>query len=405
MHPTSRSIRSIVLLISLLYVCLGVELAPVYANIFTVDHLGDEPDNDTGDGLCDIDGTNGEGRCTLRAAIMQANAPFPVIGPDDIQFSTWGTIEILTPLPSITTEISIDGAGGSLTINNVSAGSSRVISINGGGVLTISNITLTGGNTENGAGIVVNGGTLNINSGTRITGNTTAGTGGGIYALTNGVFNGLVNMSGGSIDNNGAPNGAGIYIQGGADLNMSGGSIGNNTATGNGGGIYATGSGTVVTLTGGSINGNNASSGGGIYLASNASLIASNAIISRNAATSGSAIYRNSGSATVSNSTIVCNNDNAIQFNNSSPALNLSWNWWGSSYGPYFSTNTQGLQCSIGDSLNSSSASLANYGISITIEQSTCAVPATGNWLTTPIAGSPTIDPVSTMGRARYCYG
>lgn len=400
MRIAARGVRSLFVSVFVLCFLLSIGIFPAHASTFTVDDLGDAIDADTGDNFCSTSG----GVCTLRAAIMQADSAFSS-GADSIDFSVWGTINISAELPSIATEISIDGSGGSgITVDNISAGSSRIISVNSGGILTLSNITLTGGNTANGAGVVVNSGTLNINSGTRITGNSSAGMGGGVFALGNGI----VNMNAGSIDNNTAPNGAGIYLQTGADLNMIGGSINNNTATTNGGGVYATSSTSVIAITGGSISSNGASSGGGAYVTTNASLNASNALISRNTATNGSAVYRQGGSisVTISNSSIVCNNDNAIQFSAASPAMSLGMNWWGSAYGPYFSTNTQGLQCSTGDSLNSSGATLANYGITVATPQTTCEVPPGGNWLSaSPVSGAPTVNVPSTMARGRVCSG
>lgn len=76
------------------------------AATFIVNDLGDDPDANPGDGICDIP-IGGPPRCTLRAAIMEANATTTV---DFIEFSL-GLIVIDitgTPLPTITSGLWID---------------------------------------------------------------------------------------------------------------------------------------------------------------------------------------------------------------------------------------------------------------------------------------------------------
>ncbi|MAT98628.1 MAG: hypothetical protein CL608_15910 [Anaerolineaceae bacterium] len=73
---------------------------------FVVNSTGDGADAQTGDGLCD----DGSGHCTLRAALMEANA---YEGIDPITFSIPGsgphTIRPQAPLPAITEGVIIDG--------------------------------------------------------------------------------------------------------------------------------------------------------------------------------------------------------------------------------------------------------------------------------------------------------
>ncbi|MBB6088624.1 NosD domain-containing protein [Wenzhouxiangella marina] len=76
------------------------------AATFVVNDLGDDPDANPGDGICDIP-AGGPPRCTLRAAIMEANTT-PVV--DFVEFSL-GLIVINitgTPLPTITAGLWID---------------------------------------------------------------------------------------------------------------------------------------------------------------------------------------------------------------------------------------------------------------------------------------------------------
>jgi len=79
---------------------------PAMAATFVVNDLGDDPDANPGDGVCDIP-VGGPPRCTLRAAIMEANST-PVV--DFVEFGL-GLIVINitgTPLPTITAGLWID---------------------------------------------------------------------------------------------------------------------------------------------------------------------------------------------------------------------------------------------------------------------------------------------------------
>ena len=94
------------LLISLFPVLfLGVDVDMVKAMTFTVDSADDLSDWNPGDGICD----DGAGYCTLRAAIEEANI---LIGADTIHFNIGAgpnTIQPFTPLPNITSSVTIDG--------------------------------------------------------------------------------------------------------------------------------------------------------------------------------------------------------------------------------------------------------------------------------------------------------
>ena len=88
---------------------LGVLFAAgAAASTFTVDSIGDEPDDDTSDGVCHTVVAT----CTLRAAIEQANASG---GTDLIAFAIAGpgvhTIAPVSPLPALTDAagVTIDG--------------------------------------------------------------------------------------------------------------------------------------------------------------------------------------------------------------------------------------------------------------------------------------------------------
>jgi CSLREA domain-containing protein len=81
--------------------------SPSPAAIFTVNSIGNEPDDMPGDGICAIAGF-APPRCTLRAAIQEANA---VEGVDRIHFSIGPTTILVsgTALPTITDGLIVDG--------------------------------------------------------------------------------------------------------------------------------------------------------------------------------------------------------------------------------------------------------------------------------------------------------
>ena len=91
--------------------------------------------------------------------------------------------------------------------------------------------------------------------------------GSGVYVRGTGVFH----MYGGSITNNTADNGGGVYV-GGGQFTMYGGEISGNTATVSGGGVSVSGG--TFTMSGGRITGNN---GSGVFVNDNTKFIVSGA--------------------------------------------------------------------------------------------------------------------------------
>jgi len=101
--------------------------------------------------------------------------------------------------------------------------------------------------------------------------------GGGVWV--GGNANGRFNMSGGTIENNRAVQGGGVFVTNGARayITNSAASIRNNTATSTatdqgGGGVYATGNNSTLSLTAGVINNNRATRGAGVMLVNGAAL-------------------------------------------------------------------------------------------------------------------------------------
>lgn len=87
--------------------------APVQAATLTVTDLGDAVDIAPGDGSCKTAG----GVCTLRAAIMEANA---LVGADTIDFALGPGVPVISPLSQL------PGIGGTLAIEGDSGGATRV---------------------------------------------------------------------------------------------------------------------------------------------------------------------------------------------------------------------------------------------------------------------------------------
>ncbi len=424
-----RRMGLIIIILSSLLLVYGMTSVPVYAATFLVDDSGDASDADTSNGVCaTVDGT-----CTLRAAIEQANANGAA---DIINFDGSVTsINIGTEL-AISSDITINGSG--VTVDNTGTG--RVFFINAGSVI-ISGLTITGGTATDGGGLYVSGSLADVTlqGGAQVTGNNATTWGSGIFAENNAQL--TVTGAGTAITNNGSAGpttaGGGIAGIGGADIFITngavvsnhtggvfgGGGIGLDASTGSttltvdnatisgnnaslGGGIYAQ-SGVTITLQNGAvITQNSANNGGGIILASgSSSLTVTNARITFNTASgTGAAIFQSGGSTAVSNSCIVCNGDDAIRANGGTFPLALANNWWGSPWGPYYSTAGDGLQCSTGDSL-ATNTMLANYGISVTTPSTCDGSAPVGNWLTAATAGCTgnEIAPVSAISHARMC--
>jgi uncharacterized repeat protein (TIGR02543 family) len=151
------------------------------------------------------------------------------------------------------------------------------------------------------------GGELKLKNGT-ITGNTSSGNGGGVY-----VSGSTFTMSGGEISGNTASQGGGVYVTGsGSTFTMNGGEISGNTASGSssyGGGVYVASSGS-FTMSGGEISGNTANSGGGVSCSG--SFTMNGGEISGNTYGSGGGVivYSNSGTFTMNSGKITGNNGN-----------------------------------------------------------------------------------------------
>ena len=275
-----------------------------------------------------VTSTDDSGPGTLRQAILSANsdaAATPGSPPaDTIVFSnsTAGgainffdgsqyTISLLGALPAITDPVTITGPGATaLTVANLAAGSFQIFSTNPGAAysVTMSGMTVSGGNSGTGAGVDDVSGSLTLTDMT-LTGNSTSGNGGAV-AIT--AAGGTLTLTNDTLTNNTGSNGGGVYVGGaGAVVNIT-----NTTMTGgkgfDGGAIYLNSAAT-VTLTNSTLANNSGAFGGAISVYSNsaAGLTINSSTLSGNTASSyGGAIYAfgaMTGGFSITNSTIANN--------------------------------------------------------------------------------------------------
>jgi hypothetical protein len=286
-------------------------------------------DTNPGDGSC----TDTNGRCSLRAAIMEANA---TSGSATIIVPA-GTYTLTSSL-SITSNVTIIGAGGNSngdpksTIiqagSSAGSGTGRVFDINPNLDkdlnVTIQSVWVRYGKASGGyggGGIAADAGehaavanTIHIDN-CYISDNTSSTSdGGGGLNLTSGKSNGFLKVTRTTVSNNTAlaGNGGGIYVQSYGLFQLDASTIENNSsAAGIGGGLYLEGTGGSY-ITNSTIAQNTASSltngmGGGIY--TNSSLTLDNSTINGNTATlNGGGVYVNSALASLfRNNTINAN--------------------------------------------------------------------------------------------------
>ena len=205
------------------------------------------------------DDTNGpvSGQTTLRDAITQADAD--TANQYVVTFSVTGTIDLTSPLPALSNNIDLKGPGASdLTVQrDPGAAAFSVFTVDSDTTVTLSGMTITGGNANGNGGGIDNSGTLTV-SGTTFAGNS-ASAGGGIAnelgataTISDSTFNGNSASSGGGIDNGGT-------------ATVINSTIINNSAT-TGGGLYNWGDGVEggnATLTNCTVSGNSSQDAGG----------------------------------------------------------------------------------------------------------------------------------------------
>ncbi len=292
---------------------------------FSVNSTADAVDDNPGNGVCHT----AAGECTLRAAIMEANA---IAGTKVITLPA-GTYTLTIPGANedfslmgdldINTTLTLNGAGAASTIiqagTTTAGGIDRVFHVLVGGVATIDSVTITHGKASTGAAIL-NGGRLTLTHST-VTANDaasdacvvggpglavsdtviTANTCTGIRVSTGTVTNTTVsnNTNGGIIAGHatftnvtvsGNNSHGGIFVNAGP-VTIQSSTIVNNTSTGQGGGVYIM----AVAVAGHSIkdtviaNNTAEAEGGGIYTAKQ--VIIERSTISGNSSQRGGGVY------------------------------------------------------------------------------------------------------------------
>ena len=242
-----------------------------------VNSLEDLRDMDPNDGVVDTSVDPGF-QITLRAALEEINDRFDPNDPQDyvIRFApelSGGIIDLTNGELLIAANVNIEGLGAGLLTVDAGGASHRIFNISHGTSqldVSISDLTLTGGNvTGHGGGIYNNEENLVLNSVT-LADNTASVNGGGIFNN-----NGTLLVTGNSISANEATTGYGGGIYSTGDLTLTNVIVGGstegdgNTAGISGGGILSS---ATTIISGGSIASNKALGGygGGIYNAGNA---------------------------------------------------------------------------------------------------------------------------------------
>ncbi|MCI0580931.1 MAG: hypothetical protein L0332_24005 [Chloroflexi bacterium] len=267
--------RLLLLWLALLVACFGQPAqAEPNSLTFTVNNsLVDALDAVPGDGACET--APGNGTCTVRAAIMEANShPNGYLGPDTIVIPA-GTFELflagdedaaLTGDLDITESVIINGAGVTATImdGNGSGTGDRVFEVHDGVTAAFNHLTIQDGQTAAYGGGLYGDLNVNITLNQVIVQANQASVGGGIF-----IWQGGLAINGSAILGNSASAGGGIGLSAGmGSINLSATRtlIANNTATADGGGLSIPHS-HEVTLINTTVSGNSAHGwGGGIAI-------------------------------------------------------------------------------------------------------------------------------------------
>ncbi|MBI4314934.1 MAG: hypothetical protein HY679_03285 [Chloroflexi bacterium] len=296
----------------------------------------DEPDAKPGDKRCF---SAPSGHCTLRAAIMEANA-LPeadtiILPPGEYVLTVVGSGEdaAFTGDLDITDDLSLVGGGADKTIVNAIGldGTDRVFHIVNPATVSISGVTIREGEAGDfGGGILNTNGTLTLTD-VVIFNNAVTGAGGGIAngggltlirsAISNnravegggksesgaggGIYNiGRLTIGDSTIHRNSAATGGGIYNDKGGAAALAAGLINDNSAGVDGGGIYNAGS---LTLINSTLSENSVKTGFGGGLHNTGTAEITNVTFSGNYAPlgGGGGIYNDEGGTAVLRNTIV----------------------------------------------------------------------------------------------------
>lgn len=252
------------------------------------------------------DNTTSDGKCTLREAITSANASAPTdcgpanIGADGIEFGVSGPILLGSALPSISDDLSIDGAN---TITLDGKGANRIFQVNGI-TLDLANITLTKGQSATGGGAILNNGTLHINHSKFLDNHTDMVSDGGAITTQGGMT-----ITDSEFANNSARFGGAIQVFGSAAILIIESSNFHDNTQGSMGGAINAGNSAAVTIRSSTFTQNSADRGGAIAI-SGASLSLTDVTLSGNSVGNlgrGGAILSDSGTVTMEKVTMNAN--------------------------------------------------------------------------------------------------
>jgi predicted outer membrane repeat protein len=287
---------------SLVFIALVVSplVSPAVAGsqlTFTVTANTDVVDATPGDGVCETE--TGNGMCTLRAAIMEANAH---VGADTIilpaaeyNLTLPGADEDLSASGDldITDSLTITGAGSMDTVIDANAVDERVLTV----FLTNDPVTISGVKIQSGTSLTSNGGGI-VNYSDLILEdvyfwlNQAGLYGGGIWNQNS------LTMSGVSfLMNSAAMRGGGVYSIG--SILSEDDYFGANTSEGEGGGLYATSS-SNVHLVSADFNSNRAATdGGSIYTAGELTIEDSVIVLGETGNAGGGIFFEDNATATL----------------------------------------------------------------------------------------------------------
>src|SRR5208337_4801521 len=259
---------------------------------------------------------------TLRDAITQANAD-TTDSQEVISFAVTGTIDLTSVLPDLVNNISIQGPGASnLTVKRVSSAPDfSVFTVDSGETVSLSGMTIAGGNATSTMGLgdisgegggIYNAGALTVTNST-FTGNSASIGNGGGNTGGGGIYNaGALTVTNSTFTNNSAPLGNGGGIDNFGTLTVTGSTFTGNSANGGGwgGGILNA---AAMTVTDSTFTSNSAGWGGGIFNSYSSSYqtgtvtVNGSTFTSNSAAGWGGGVANNNGMLAVTNSTFTSN--------------------------------------------------------------------------------------------------
>lgn len=242
--------------------------APAWAaGPLQVDTAADSVDADPGDGAC----ADSAGRCSLRAAVQEANASgdsrIDLQRGETYVLTVGGTGEdaAATGDLDVTSGISLDGHGATVDANGID----RVFHLTSGASLRVQDLTITGGvangtpTPANSGGGVLNAGELVVDRSV-IRGNTATRAGGGIEASAGSATTVQRSTLSGNATGPGPGNGGGLHLTGAGEVTLDRDIVIGNSAANEGGGLWNDAGGT-MTVTRTTITGNSAPTGNNVF--------------------------------------------------------------------------------------------------------------------------------------------